>query len=115
MLVSMSHRTLFKESIDYIKYIAVDVWSYVFRTAVEKVKTEYGGKHDLYVKPFEWIAGLSNHDLRSKEYLDKLKLYLTYICGILRGALAAMGLESQVDAEQKADFYVFTINLNKHV
>ena len=110
----MSHRLLFKESIDYIKHIALDVWSYVFRTGVEKVKTEYGGKHDLYVRQFEWISVLSNQDVNSKEYIEKVKLYLTYVCGILRGALAAMGLESQVDAEQKAEYYIFTINLNRH-
>ena len=113
LLVSMNHRVLFKESIDYIKNIAIEVWSYVFRTSIEKVKTEYGGRHDLYVKQFEWISVLSNQDMKGQEYLDKIALYLAYICGILRGALMAMGVESQVEAEQKAEFYVFSINLNK--
>ncbi len=109
----MNHKQLFKESIDYIKHIAIDVWSYVFRTPIKKVKTEYGGRHDLYIEQFEWISVLSNHDVEGKEYKEKIALYLSFICGILRGALMAMGVESQVDAEQKPGFYIFSVNLNK--
>ncbi len=114
LLTSLTHRVLFKESIDYIKHIAIEVWPFIFRTNIDKVKTEYGGRHDLYIQRFDWISVLSNQDMASKEYQDKIALYLSYICGILRGALATMGLDSQVNAEQKPDCYVFSINLNKH-
>ena len=113
LLVSKSHKVLLKESIDYVKHIAIDVWSYVFRSKIEKVKTEYGGRHDLYIKQFDWISVLSNHDMKSPEYKEKTELYLAFASGILRGALSAMGLESQVEAERKSEDYVFSINLNK--
>lgn len=109
----MGHKVLFKENLDYVKHLAVEVWSYVFRTPIEKIKTEYGGRHDLYIRQFEWISILSDADMKSKEYYEKINLYLAFISGILRGALMAMGLESQVDAEQRPDYFVFSVNLNK--
>eukprot|EP00831_Metopus_contortus_P065365 TRINITY_DN58411_c0_g1_i2.p1 TRINITY_DN58411_c0_g1~~TRINITY_DN58411_c0_g1_i2.p1 ORF type:complete len:113 (+),score=13.57 TRINITY_DN58411_c0_g1_i2:154-492(+) len=96
-----------------IKHLAFDIWQYAFRANIEKVKTEYAGKQDLYISRFEWISILSNYDLKSPEYQEKIALYLRFICGVLRGSLSAMGLESIVDAEQRPDAYIFSINLNK--
>eukprot|EP00826_Nyctotherus_ovalis_P056777 TRINITY_DN7731_c0_g1_i10.p1 TRINITY_DN7731_c0_g1~~TRINITY_DN7731_c0_g1_i10.p1 ORF type:complete len:117 (-),score=39.76 TRINITY_DN7731_c0_g1_i10:99-449(-) len=113
MLVSMNHAVLFKQKTEYITHIAREVWAYVFQNTMSKVVTEHGDKYNLTVNVFDWISVLSNEDMAGKAYNDKIHLYLTFVCGMLRGELMVLGLDCRVEPRRENDGYVFAITISK--
>uniref|UniRef100_A0A3B4ABT6 Uncharacterized protein n=1 Tax=Periophthalmus magnuspinnatus TaxID=409849 RepID=A0A3B4ABT6_9GOBI len=70
----------FKDELDIMKFICKDFWTKVFRRQVDNLRT--------------------NHQVNVLTECDcSQKSYLAFSCGIVRGALSNLGLESVVTAE----------------
>ena len=113
MLVSMNHKELYKERIDYIKHLATDVWIYVFHSPMSKIITGHTNQYHLKINDFEWISVLSDDKINDANYDEKIKLYLSFVCGILRGELMVMGFESKIEAKKESDGYSFSVTITK--
>lgn len=88
------------ETLDIIKFICRVFWKEVFQKQVDKLQTNHKGMYVLQDSNFQWLrytcaaAGLDTTQLAVK--------FVVFPCGLLRGALSAMGIESVVNAEISA-------------
>lgn len=85
----------FKDELDIMKFVCKDFWTKVFRRQVDNLRTNHQGTYVLQDNKFALLTQLSN----GKQYLDQAPKYLAFSCGIVRGALSNLGLESVVTAE----------------
>uniref|UniRef100_A0A3Q0SKE4 Trafficking protein particle complex subunit 6B n=1 Tax=Amphilophus citrinellus TaxID=61819 RepID=A0A3Q0SKE4_AMPCI len=85
----------FKDELDIMKFICKDFWTKVFRRQVDNLRTNHQGTYVLQDNKFALLTQLSS----GKQYLDQAPKYLAFSCGVVRGALSNLGLESVVTAE----------------
>uniref|UniRef100_A0A668AH77 Trafficking protein particle complex subunit 6B n=1 Tax=Myripristis murdjan TaxID=586833 RepID=A0A668AH77_9TELE len=85
----------FKDELDIMKFICKDFWTQVFRRQVDNLRTNHQGTYVLQDNKFVLLTQLSS----GKQYLDDAPKYLAYSCGVIRGALSSLGLDSVVTAE----------------
>ncbi|KAM8903503.1 LOW QUALITY PROTEIN: trafficking protein particle complex subunit 6B, like [Spinachia spinachia] len=85
----------FKDELDVMKFVCKDFWTKVFRRQIDNLRTNHQGTYVLQDNTFSLLTQLSN----GKQYLDQAPKYLAFSCGIVRGALSSLGLDSVVTAE----------------
>ncbi|KZS13441.1 Trafficking protein particle complex subunit 6B [Daphnia magna] len=85
----------FKDELEVMKAICKDFWSAVFKKQVDNLRTNHQGVYVLQDNKFRFLASISN----SRQYLELAPKYLVFTCGLLRGALASLGLTCIVTAE----------------
>ncbi|XP_067119914.1 trafficking protein particle complex subunit 6B [Centruroides vittatus] len=85
----------FKDELDTMKFMCKEFWSSVYKKQVDNLRTNHQGVYVLQDNRFRFLTQLSN----SKQYLDVIPKYLAYTCGLIRGALANLGIMSVVTAD----------------
>ncbi|KAM9853111.1 trafficking protein particle complex subunit 6B, like isoform 1-T1 [Aulostomus maculatus] len=85
----------FKDELDIMKFICKDFWTKIFRRQVDNLRTNHQGTYVLQDNKFAMLTQLSS----GKQYLDQAPKYLAFSCGVVRGALSNLGLDSVVTAE----------------
>uniref|UniRef100_A0A8D3E404 Trafficking protein particle complex subunit 6B n=1 Tax=Scophthalmus maximus TaxID=52904 RepID=A0A8D3E404_SCOMX len=86
----------FKDELDIMKFICKDYWTKVFRrVAAILFISPPQGTYVLQDNKFSLLTQLSG----GKQYLDQAPKYLAFSCGMVRGALSNLGLDSVVTAE----------------
>ena len=85
------------EPLDVVKYICKEFWEEIFRKKIDKLQTNHKGVFVLSDFKFKWLERYSlSDDMTSKQAAAKL---LHFPCGILRGALANLGITAVVNAD----------------
>ncbi|KDO27605.1 hypothetical protein SPRG_06873 [Saprolegnia parasitica CBS 223.65] len=93
-------RSRLLEPLDIIKFICKDFWIHIFKKQIDKLQTNHRGVFVLQDFNFRWIHALSAEtDAESKQ---KALVFLVFPCGVLRGALANLGLLAIVNADLNA-------------
>ncbi|OQR92012.1 trafficking protein particle complex subunit 6B [Thraustotheca clavata] len=88
------------EPLDIIKFICKDFWIHIFKKQIDKLQTNHRGVFVLQDFNFRWIHSLSaDSDDESKK---QALIFLIFPCGVLRGALANLGLLAIVNADLNA-------------
>ncbi|KAI9741884.1 MAG: Trafficking protein particle complex subunit 33 [Cirrosporium novae-zelandiae] len=104
-------RPRFTEQLDVIKFLCKDLWTLVFRKQIDNLKTNHRGTYVLTDHTFRPFSRMSLS--KREEAVAKAQPYLWFPCGVIRGALASMGIEAQVQAETQelpgATFQIRTI------
>ncbi|KAK4115156.1 transport protein particle component [Canariomyces notabilis] len=90
-------RPRFNDTLDVIKFLCKDLWTLVFRKQVDNLKTNHRGVYVLTDNSFRPFSRMSA-ELNSQAVL-RAQPFLWFPCGIVRGALAAMGITATVQAE----------------
>lgn len=85
----------FKDELDIMKFICKDFWTCVFKKQIDNLRTNHQGIYVLQDNKFRLLGQLS----AGKQYLDQAPKYLTFTCGLVRGALTNLGVKSIVTAE----------------
>ncbi|XP_060928843.1 trafficking protein particle complex subunit 6B, like [Limanda limanda] len=85
----------FKDELDIMKFICKDFWTKVFRRQIDNLRTNHQGTYVLQDNKFALLTQLSN----GKQYMEHAPKYLAFSCGMVRGALSNIGLDSVVTAE----------------
>ncbi|KAI9522110.1 Trafficking protein particle complex subunit 6B [Dissostichus eleginoides] len=85
----------FKDELDVMKFVCKDFWTKVFRRQVDNLRTNHQGTYVLQDNKFSFLTQLSS----GKQYLDQAPKYLAFSCGVVRGALSNLGMDSVVTAE----------------
>ncbi|BES97470.1 Trafficking protein particle complex subunit [Nesidiocoris tenuis] len=81
--------------LDTIKFICTDFWSSIYKKSIDNLRTNHQGVYVLHDQAFRFLAKISN----GTQYLDSAPLYIAFTSGLLRGALANLGINSIVTAE----------------
>ncbi|KXX73206.1 Trafficking protein particle complex subunit 6B [Madurella mycetomatis] len=90
-------RPRFNDTLDVIKFLCKDLWTLVFRKQVDNLKTNHRGVYVLTDNAFRPFARMSA-EMGSQAVL-RAQPFLWFPCGVVRGALAAMGITATVQAE----------------
>ncbi|KAI0603405.1 transport protein particle component [Biscogniauxia sp. FL1348] len=90
-------RPRFNDTLDAIKFVCKDLWMLVFKKQVDNLKTNHRGVYVLTDNSFRPLSRMSSN--AGNTAVAKAQPYLWFPCGILRGALAAMGIAATVQAE----------------
>ena len=105
----MSERRLGTDPLEVMKFLCKELWFGMFGKQVDKLQTNHRGVFVLKDFQFRWLSRVSCADLEAKAaYEEKL---LRYACGVLRGALANLGLEAAVTANAQAPACSFSVQL----
>ncbi|KAM0334096.1 hypothetical protein ACHAQA_001116 [Verticillium albo-atrum] len=90
-------RPRFNDTLDVIKFLCKDLWSLVFRKQIDNLKTNHRGVYVLTDNNFRPFARMSTEV--GGQAVSRAQPFLWFPCGILRGALAALGVDATVQAE----------------
>lgn len=83
------------EELDIMKFICKEFWSSIFKKQIDNLRTNRSGVYVLHENRFRFITQISE----SEQYVELMPQYLAFTCGLIRGALADLGIESFVTAE----------------
>lgn len=84
------------EPLDIVKFVCKEFWEEVFKKKIDKLQTNHRGVFVLSDYGFKWLERYASDDMKSKQAAVKL---LYFPCGVIRGALANLGLCSIVVAD----------------
>ncbi|KAI0440457.1 BET3 family protein [Xylaria telfairii] len=90
-------RPRFTDTLDAIKFVCKDLWMLVFKKQVDNLKTNHRGVYVLTDHAFRPLSRMSAD--AGGQAVARAQPFLWFPCGILRGALAAMGISATVQAE----------------
>ncbi|KAF9892197.1 Trafficking protein particle complex subunit 33 [Aspergillus nanangensis] len=90
-------RPRFTDNLDVIKFLCKDLWTVLFRKQIDNLKTNHRGVYVLTDTSFRPFARMSM-SVRS-EAVSVAQAYLWFPCGVIRGALSALGINTTVQAE----------------
>ncbi|KAI1105880.1 transport protein particle component [Jackrogersella minutella] len=90
-------RPRFNDTLDAIKFICKDLWMLVFKKQVDNLKTNHRGVYVLTDNAFRPLARMSAEP--GGQAVVRAQPFLWFPCGVVRGALAAMGITATVQAE----------------
>ncbi|GLH03746.1 hypothetical protein R5R35_014125 [Gryllus longicercus] len=85
----------FKDELETMKFICTDFWTSINKKPVDNLRTNHQGVYVLQDNAFRFLTRLSN----SRQYLEVAPRYVAFTCGLIRGALANLGINSMVTAE----------------
>jgi hypothetical protein len=78
-----------------MKFVCKDFWTVVFRKQIDNLRTNHQGVYVLQDNQFKYLSKVSE----GKQYLESAPKFVVYSCGLVRGSLANLGLNSIVTAE----------------
>ncbi|KAK0711621.1 trafficking protein particle complex subunit 6B [Lasiosphaeris hirsuta] len=90
-------RPRFTDTLDVIKFLCKDLWMLVFRKQVDNLKTNHRGVYVLTDNAFRPFSRMSTET--GGQAVVRAQPFLWFPCGIVRGALAAMGINASVQAD----------------
>ncbi|KAL2155889.1 hypothetical protein VTH82DRAFT_631 [Thermothelomyces myriococcoides] len=90
-------RPRFNDTLDVIKFLCKDLWTIVFRKQVDNLKTNHRGVYVLTDNAFRPFSRMSAEV--GSQAVIRAQPFLWFPCGIVRGALAALGITATVHAE----------------
>ncbi|KAI1212991.1 transport protein particle component [Annulohypoxylon truncatum] len=90
-------RPRFNDTLDAIKFVCKDLWMLVFKKQVDNLKTNHRGVYVLTDNAFRPLSRMSADP--GGQAVVRAQPFLWFPCGVVRGALAAMGIAATVQAE----------------
>lgn len=94
--LSSQSKFIGSDHLEIVKFICKEFWEIVFKKKIDKLQTNHKGVFVLSDLKFKWVEKYSSEDIACIQLAIKL---LNFPCGIIRGALANLGLPSTVTAE----------------
>ncbi|KAF8707667.1 Transport protein particle (TRAPP) component, partial [Rhizoctonia solani] len=88
-------RPRFTDTLDTVKFICKDLWTTVWEKQVENLRTNHRGVYVLTDSPFKPLVRISAYGT-TPEIIQKARVYAYVPAGIIRGALARLGLQGTV-------------------
>jgi hypothetical protein len=89
--------------LDAIKFICKDLWILLFRKQIDNLKTNHRGVFVLTDNRFQPLSRMSvdrrGGPKAAEDALGKAQTFLYFPCGVIRGALASLGIEVTITAE----------------
>ncbi|KAI4597056.1 Trafficking protein particle complex subunit 33 [Pestalotiopsis sp. 9143b] len=90
-------RPRFNDTLDVIKFLCKDLWTLVFKKQIDNLKTNHRGVYVLTDNMFRPLGRMSTD--AGGQAVVRAQPFLWFPCGIVRGALAALGVNATVQAE----------------
>ncbi|KZT58430.1 transport protein particle component [Calocera cornea HHB12733] len=91
-------RQRFADPLDSVKFLCKEIWPAIWDKQVDNLRTNHRGVYVLQDAAFRPLVRLSS-PFGPAEAIKRAKLHLAFPCGVIRGALARLGLHGTVTAE----------------
>ncbi|CAG8623823.1 4012_t:CDS:2 [Acaulospora morrowiae] len=91
-------RPRFVDTLDVVKFICKEFWTIIFKKQIDNLKTNHRGVYVLQDNNFRWFLRMST-ETGSADAAKRAIAYFWFPCGLIRGALANLGVVSVVVAE----------------
>ncbi|ORX83856.1 transport protein particle component [Basidiobolus meristosporus CBS 931.73] len=91
-------RPRFVDNLEVVKFICKDLWTVVFGKQIDNLKTNHRGVYVLQDNQFRWFTRMST-ETGGADAARKAIPFVWFPCGLIRGALANLGVPSVVVAE----------------
>lgn len=91
----------FNDTLDVIKFLCKDLWTLVFRKQIDNLKTNHRGTYVLTDNTFAPLRRMSV-EKGVDGTLARAQPFLFFPAGVIRGALASLGVNATVQAETSA-------------
>jgi len=99
----------FRDDLDVIRFLCREFWKTIYDKHINKLTTNHKGIYMLTDDDFQWIKHFPKNTDKAT-----VKAYLYFPCGIIRGALANLGIEAIISAsEPQGTNCKFTVNISK--
>ena len=98
-------RQRFTDSLEIIKFLCKDFWALVFGKQVDHLKTNHRGIYVLTDSFFRWTRRMASDTADHKKY------HLAFPCGLIRGALAQLGVQATVTVEYTGNTCIFQLSM----
>lgn len=85
----------FKDELDMMKFVCRDYWTTLFSKQIDNLRTNHQGVYVLNDNSFKLLSKISV----SRQYVLECQKYVAFPCGLIRGALAGLGVSSFVSAD----------------
>uniref|UniRef100_A0A1B6DC05 Trafficking protein particle complex subunit 6B n=1 Tax=Clastoptera arizonana TaxID=38151 RepID=A0A1B6DC05_9HEMI len=85
----------FKDELETLKFICTDFWTSIYKKQIDNLRTNHQGVYVLQDNAFRFLSRISS----GSQYLEMAPKYVSFTCGLLRGALANLGINCLVTAE----------------
>ena len=86
--------------LEAVKFLCKEVWMEVFRKQIDKLQTNHRGVFVLKDLELRWLTRLPSNQEKARVAAIQL---LAFPCGIVRGALANLGIPAVVSCDFLAD------------
>ncbi|KAJ1960058.1 hypothetical protein H4R35_007581, partial [Dimargaris xerosporica] len=108
-------RPRFTDTLDIVKFICKDIWIKLFHKQVDNLKTNHRGVYILQDNKFRWLLRMSGSEGVANA-TQQAAPYLWFPCGVIRGILANLGVDSTVSVkETNLPQCAFQIKINRAV
>ncbi|KAK8153776.1 transport protein particle component [Phyllosticta citrichinensis] len=87
------------DTLDVIKFLCKDLWTMIFRKQIDNLKTNHRGIYVLTDNAFKPLSKMSLEKGEGEQSLSNAQPFLYFPAGLIRGALASMGIIATVTAE----------------
>ncbi|XP_049643268.1 trafficking protein particle complex subunit 6A [Suncus etruscus] len=84
----------FRGELDILKFLCKDIWMALFQKQMDSLRTNHQGTYVLQDNSFPLLVRMGS----GAQYMDEAPKFLAFPCGLLRGALSTLGIESLVSA-----------------
>ncbi|XP_055679050.1 trafficking protein particle complex subunit 6b isoform X1 [Lutzomyia longipalpis] len=88
----------FKDELETLKFICTDFWSSIYKKQIDNLRTNHQGVYVLQDNAFRFLMKIST----GTQYLEHAPKYVAFTCGLIRGSLLNLGINSTVTAEVQA-------------
>ena len=85
----------FKDELDLMKFVCKDFWVSLFSKQIDNLRTNRQGVYILNDNSFKLLSKISG----GKQYGNEGAKYVAFPCGLIRGALAGLGVTCYVTAD----------------
>ena len=85
----------FKDELDMMKFICKDFWIVLFGKQIDNLRTNHQGVYVLNDSSFKLLSRIS----ANRQFVVECQKYVAFPCGLVRGALAGVGVSSFVSAD----------------
>lgn len=96
--ISRQNLKLNMDILNIMKFICRDIWKSLYGKQMDNLRTNHRGAFVLIDTNFKGILNM-NSAKGEEDTAKKAKVYLWFPCGILRGILASLGVDSSILAE----------------
>ncbi|BFF92442.1 GL13756 [Drosophila persimilis] len=100
----------FKDELETMKFICTDFWTLIYKKQVDNLRTNNHGMYVVQDKAFRFLTRISP----GTKQLEHAPKFVAFTCGLVRGALSNLGINSTVTAEvQSIPACKFHIEVNR--
>ncbi|XP_037712088.1 trafficking protein particle complex subunit 6b [Drosophila subpulchrella] len=101
----------FKDELETMKFICTDFWTLIYKKQVDNLRTNNHGMYVVQDKAFRFLTRISP----GTKQLEHAPKFVAFTCGLVRGALSNLGINSTVTAEvQSIPACKFHIEVNRN-